>query len=143
MKSVWTSFARAAVAVGTLSLGACASTGYHYSQLYGYRYFRAPIDTHSVTIVRVDDQTTTLRPVAVDPGRRKITVQGPPGGTKTQGEQRDFVLDVAPCTRYYLVAVKENRLSADFTVQVEYQEPVSGCTPPPGFAPSGSRPVTS
>ena len=143
MKSVSISIARAAAVVGTLAVSACASTDYHYSQLYGYRYFRAPIDTYSVTIVRVDDQTTTLRPVAVDPGRRKITVQGPPGGTKTQGEQRDFVLDVAPCTRYYLVAVKQNRLSADFTVQVEYQEPVHGCTPPPGFAPSGGAPVRS
>ena len=143
MRSVWTSFACAAAVVGTLSVGACASTDYHYSQLYGYRYFRSPIDTYSVTIVRVDDQTTALRPVAVDPGVRKITVQGPPGGTKTQGEQRDFVLDVAACTRYYLVAVKENRLSSDFTVKVEYQEPVSGCTPPPGFTPSGNKPVTS
>jgi len=138
------SFVSAAALGGALVLGACASTHYHYSQLYGYRYFRSNIDTYSVTIVRVDDQTTALRPVAVDPGRRKITVQGPPGGTKTQGEERDFVLDVAPCTRYYLVAVKDNRLSSDFSVRVEYQEPVGGCTPPPGFAPpSGAAPVTS
>jgi hypothetical protein len=142
MNSVSTSLVRAAAVVGTLALGACASTDYHYSQLYGYRYFKAPIDTYSVTIVRVDDQTTALRPVAVDPGRRKITVQGPPGGTKTQGEQRDFILDVAPCTRYYLVAVKDNRLASDFTVKVEYQEPVGGCTPPPTSAPVTSASAT-
>jgi hypothetical protein len=138
MKSISTPLIRVAIVVGALGLGACASTDYHYSQLYGYRYFKVPIDTYSVTIVRVDDQTTALRPVAVDPGRRKITVQGPPGGTKTQGEQRDFVLDVAPCTRYYLVAVKDNRLASDFTVKVEYQEPLSGCTPPPASASASS-----
>jgi hypothetical protein len=125
------SFVSAAALGGALALGACASTDYHYSQLYGNRYFRSPIDTYSVTIVQVDGKTTALRPVAVDPGLRKITVQGPPGGTKTQGEQREFELDVAPCTRYYLVAVKSNRLASDFTVKVDYQEPVGGCTPPP------------
>jgi hypothetical protein len=139
MKFAPSSFARAAAAIGVVALGACASTDYHYSQLYGYRYFRSPIDTYSVTIVQVDGKTTALRPVAVDPGLRKITVQGPPGGTRTIGEQREFELNVAPCTRYYLVAVKQNRLASDFTVKVDYQEPVGGCTPPPG----GGAPMTS
>jgi hypothetical protein len=65
----------------------------------------------------------------VDAGPRQITVQGPPGGTGGVGETRTFPLDVAPCTRYYLVAVKSNRLAHDFTVRVDHQEPVSGCTP--------------
>jgi hypothetical protein len=138
MKFVPLSLVGAAAVCGALALGACASTDYHYSQLYGNRYFRSAIDTYSVTIVQVDGKTTALRPVAVDPGLRKITVQGPPGGTRTMGEQRDFELDVAPCTRYYLVAVKPNRLASDFSVKVDYQEPVGGCTPPGGGATASS-----
>ena len=65
------------------------------------------------------------------PGVRTIEVQGPPTITNTAGELRDFTLDVKSCTRYYLVAVKAARLDNDFTVRVDYQEPVPGCTPPP------------
>jgi hypothetical protein len=133
-----TSFVRVAAAFGIAALSACASTDYHYSQLYGTRYFRTPLDTYSVTIIRVDGKDTLLRPVAVDPGPRKIVVQGPPGGTRSLGEQREIELNIAPCTRYYLVAVKENKLDSDFTIRIDYQEPVTGCTPP-----AASSPVTS
>ena len=135
MTSASTRFVRAAALVGTLVLGACANTGYHYSQLYGQRYFRSNIDTYAVTIVQVDGTTTALRPVAVDPGIRRIVVQGPPGGTRTAGEQREITLNIAPCTRYYLVAVRDNSLASDFNIRIDYQEPVGGCTPPPGFTP--------
>jgi len=117
--------------LGAATLAACASTEYHYSQLYGQRYYKTPIDTYPVTIVRVDGKSTSLRPVLVDPGLRRITVQGPPGGATRLGEEREFALEVRPCMRYYLVAVRDNKLDADFTVKVDYEEPVGGCTPPP------------
>ena len=46
-------------------------------------------------------------------------------------ETRVFPLDVQPCMRYYLVAVKENRLASDFQVKVDYAEPIGGCTARP------------
>jgi hypothetical protein len=116
--------------LGACALTACASTDYHYSQLLGSRYFRAQIDTYSVSIVRVDGKDNTFRPALVDPGLRQVTVQGPPGGAGGLGLEKTLALEVAPCTRYYLVAVKENKLSSDFAVRIDYQEPVSGCTPP-------------
>ena len=123
--------ARAAAAVAAASvLSACASADYHYSQLVGQRHFRTPIDTYPVSIVRVDGKDTALRPVLVEPGLRKVVVQGPPGGAGGPGEQREIALDVRPCTRYYLVAAKSNPLASDFAVRVDYQEPVGGCTPP-------------
>ena len=123
---------RAAAAVAACTLAACASVGddYHFSQIYGNRYFRTPIDTYAVSIVRVDGKDNVFRPALVDPGLRQITVQGPPGGAGGYGDQRTLALEVAPCTRYYLVAVKQNKLNSDFEVRVDYQEPVSGCTPP-------------
>jgi hypothetical protein len=121
---------RAFATLGVVALAACASTDYHYSQLYGQRYYKTQIDTYPVTILRVDGKDTTLRPVLVDPGLRRIIVQGPPGGANGLGEQREFALDVRPCTRYYLVAVRDNRLDSDFAVRVDYEEPVGGCTPP-------------
>ncbi len=110
------------------ALSACAGLPQGYGQLYGYRYYRAPIDTYPVQIVRVDDRDTLDSPVFVDPGLRKVTVQGPPDGIHRFGEQRSIDLQVAPCTRYYLVAQKPNRLLADFTIKIDYQEPIGGCS---------------
>ena len=118
----------AAAAIGALS--GCASTGYHFSQIYGERYNRAPIDTYPVLITRVDGQDNVFRPARVDPGLRHITVQGPPGAAERLGDEKSIDLQVAPCTRYYLVAQKANRLASDFNIVVDYQEPVAGCTPP-------------
>jgi hypothetical protein len=134
----------AAVLAVTTVVAACASTDYHYSQLSGTRYYRVPIDTYPVSIVRVDGVDVMQgslrrvpdhadpyqRPVSlVDPGLRQVTVQGPPGGTGGVGELRTVPLEIAPCTRYYLVAVKSTALANDFTVRIDHQEPVSGCTP--------------
>ena len=111
----------AAILAVTTIVAACASTDYHYSQLSGTRYYRVPIDTYPVSIIRVDgvdvmqgslrrvpDRADPYqRPVSlVDPGLRQVTVQGPPGGTGGVGEERTVPLEIAPCTRYYLVAVK-------------------------------------
>ena len=130
MQSIFKSWHRVVAIVGIATLAACASTDYHYSQLYGYRYHRAPIDTYDVTILRVDGKDTLFRQVLVDPGVRKIVVQGPPGGASRWGEEREIALDVRPCTRYYLVATRPNKLASDFDVRVDYQEPVAGCKPP-------------
>ena len=130
MRLVPKSLSRTAAAFGVLLLSACASTNYHYSQLYGTRYQKAPIDTYPVTILRVDGKDTLMRPVLVEPGLRKIAVQGPAGAASHLGEEREISLDVRPCTRYYLVAVRPNRLASDFTVRIDYEEPVGGCTPP-------------
>ncbi len=125
-----TTLARTAAPLALVALAACASTEYHYSQIYGTRYYKTPLDTYPVMIVRVDGKDTTMRPALADPGLRRIVVQGPPGGASRLGEEREFALDVRPCTRYYLVAVRDNRLLSDFTVRVDHDEPVGGCTPP-------------
>lgn len=125
----WTGFIVSAVLASGVVIG-CASN-YHYSQLYGTRYFKANIDTYPVLITEVDGKSTmTGIPVLVDAGMRTIVVQGPPTFVDLQ-EARTITLDVKACTRYYLVAVKPNRLDNDFTVKIDYEEPVPGCTPPP------------
>ena len=131
MLSISKSWRQAVAVVGVTLLASCASTDYHYSQLVGKRYNRAPIDTYDVTILSVDGKDTRYREVLVDPGVRKVVVQGPPGGTRSVGDQREISLDVRPCTRYYLVAVRPNRLASDFEIRVDYEEPLGGCTPPP------------
>jgi len=109
-------------------LAACAHVPEPFSQLDGHRYFRVPIDTYSVQIVRVDGRDTLDSPVIVEPGLRQVTVQGPSDVVHRYGEERSIELNVAPCVRYYLVAVKPNRLLSDFSVKVDYREPIGGCS---------------
>lgn len=123
-------FAAAALAA-LATLSACA-TDYHYSWLDGYRYYKVPLDTHPVIITKIDGVSTmpASRPVQVEPGQRMVAVQTYPTVTNRLGEEKTFNLDIQPCTHYYLVAVKPNRLQRDFDLKVEYAEPVPGCTPP-------------
>jgi hypothetical protein len=85
-----------------------------------------------VIIVRIDGKSPLIGdpPVRIDPGQHSIEVQAPPTRTSA-GELRMITLDVKPCTRYYLVAVKQSHLDNDFTVRVDHAMPVPGCTPPP------------
>ena len=120
--------AAAAFSASLLALSGCA--GPAYSELYGTRYYRTPIDTYPVQVVSVDDEYYLMHPARVEPGRHVVKVQGPPAGAWSRGDTRTIELDVKACTRYWLVAVKENRLSNDFAVKVDYEEPMSGCRPP-------------
>ncbi|MGA0609917.1 hypothetical protein [Caldimonas sp. KR1-144] len=119
------------LATAGLLLAGCA-TGYHYSELRGQRYFKAPIDTYPVIISKVDGKSTPIGgPVLVDPGQRAVTLQGPPGGAgKRNVDEVTLNMDVKPCTRYYIVAVKDNALNVDFKPKVDYEESIAGCTPP-------------
>src|SRR5512137_279974 len=100
----------ASAAAVVVMLAGCASSGYHFSQLEGRRFFKTNIDTYAVIISRVDGDSTPLnQPVLVNPGMRTVEVQGPPTPT-SNGELRSITFDVKPCSRYYLVAVKASPL---------------------------------
>ena len=122
---------RVGAAIAVTTTAACASNGYHYSQIDGQRYHRVPIDTYPLSITEIDGKSTPwFKPTLVEPGTRQVTVQAPPGAAASFGDTRTIALEVAPCTKYYLVAVKSSPLANDFTVRVDHQEPVAGCTAP-------------
>ena len=106
------------------------STGPVNSQLLGERYFVTNIDTYPVLIASVDGQSSTVRPQFVEPGTRRLVLQGPPGGAGVSAVE-PFTLDIKPCTRYYIVAVKANPLDTNFTPRVDYEMPLgSSCKAP-------------
>ena len=100
------------------------------SQLVGERYFVTHIDTYPVLIASVDGSSSTISPKFVEPGVRRLVLQGPPGGAGVSAVE-PFMLDVKPCIRYYIVAVKPSHIDNNFTPRVDYEMPVPGCTPPP------------
>jgi len=117
------------VLTALLCLQGC-STSPETSQLLGERYFVTNIDTYPLLIASVDGQSSTVRPQFVEPGMRRLVLQGPPGGAGFSAVE-PFMLDVKPCTRYYIVAFKANRLDTNFTPRVDYEMPLgSACKAP-------------
>jgi hypothetical protein len=119
----------AATGLSLAMLQGCA-TSTATSQLVGERYFVTNIDTYPVLIAAVDGSSSTLTPKYVDPGQRRLVLQGPPGGAGVSAVE-PFTLDVKPCTRYYIVAVKANPLDTNFTPKVDFEQPLgSSCRAP-------------
>jgi hypothetical protein len=115
------------IVAAVASLCGCASS-FHGSYLVGERWFKTDIDTQPVMILGVDDWDTTLRRVLVEPGEHEIRVQAlpVPAAPHRTGSLR---LNVKPCLTYYIVAVRQNPITADFTTRVDYEEPLGGCIP--------------
>ncbi len=114
---------------GAALLAGCA-TSTATSQLLGERYFLTNIDTYALDIASVDGVSSTLSPQFVEPGTRRLVLRGPPGGAGYSAVE-SFTLEVKPCTRYYIVAVKANPLDTQFTPRVDYAMPLgSSCRAP-------------
>lgn len=115
--------------IASVVLAGCA-TSEEFSYLQGQRWNKAELNTFDVIVIRVDDKDYIQRgyePIRIDPGPRKIVVQGPAVAGFRYGEQRTLALDVKPCTRYWLEAKKDNSLAQDFEPRVNYSEPIAGC----------------
>jgi hypothetical protein len=108
------------------ALSGCATYD-TFSYIDGNRYFLANLNTFSVIVLDVDGVSYNRNPVMIDPGPKVVRVQGPAVAGFTFGEVRTLKLDVKPCTRYYLKAVKKNSLEQDFTPAVDYEETITGC----------------
>ena len=119
---------RFCIAAAVVGLAGCA-TQQPFSYINGNKWHRAEMNSFSVIVLDVDGKSTTQNPVVVDPGRRVIRVQGPPGTRLGRGEDRSFTLDVEPCTHYYLKAVKKSPLLDDFEPMVDYKAAIPGCSP--------------
>lgn len=120
-----TKLASVAAVAAIVLVSGCATTPFSY--IDGNKYHKTELNAYSVIVLDVDGKSDIRSPVMVDPGRRVIRVQAPAGGGFSFGETRTLTLDVKPCTRYYLKAVKKNSVEQDFEPQVDYVEPIAGC----------------
>ena len=69
------------VAASAALVSGCASTSdFHYSRVVGTRYYKAPIDTYPLQILRVDQEQAPLNPrewMLIEPGLRTVVVALP------------------------------------------------------------------
>ena len=117
-----------ALSLAVAGLAGCSTP---YSQITGERYHRSTIDTYPLKVVAIDGAYPSVEPALVEPGLRQVTVRALPTPVQAIGPSKTVPLEVKPCTLYYLVAVKETELAPDFTVRVDHELPVPGCSRTP------------
>lgn len=114
------------------ALSGCATWGPTWSELTGQRFNVTIPNRRPAIIDRVDDQGSFTSPnmIRVEPGMRRLVVQGPAPGWAGGPPLHVMMLNVEPCKRYYINAQFQNTITQEWTPVVDYIEPVAGCLMP-------------
>ncbi|HET8877766.1 MAG TPA: hypothetical protein VFO53_15670 [Casimicrobiaceae bacterium] len=120
-------FARWCVAAAGLIVAGCQTWGPTWSELSGARYTRINPDRAQAILVSAGDESIgSVTPFRVAPGKSRVVVQSPVHN-RFRGSEKDMMLDIAPCKRYYINAQFANPVSPDWTPVVDYVETIAGC----------------
>jgi len=118
--------------VAPTMLTGCQTWGPTWSELTGQRYNMTITNRRPAIIDRVDNQGAFTDPnlIRVEPGERRLVVQGPAPGWAGGPPLHVMMLNVEPCKRYYINAQFENTISMNWIPVVDFVEPIAGCTIP-------------
>lgn len=118
--------------VAPTMLTGCQTWGPTWSELTGQRYNMTITNRRPAIIDRVDNQGAFTDPnlIRVEPGERRLVVQGPAPGWAGGPPLHVMMLNVEPCKRYYINAQFENTISTNWIPVVDFVEPIAGCTIP-------------
>ena len=120
-------FARWCVAAVGLIAAGCQTWGPTWSELSGARYTRINPDRAQAILISAGDESIgSVTPFRVAPGNYRVVVQSPVHN-RFRGSEKDMMLDIAPCKRYYINAQFDNPVSPDWTPVVDYVETITGC----------------
>jgi hypothetical protein len=113
-------------------LTGCQTWGPTWSELTGQRYNMTITNRRPAIIDRVDNQGSFPDPrmIRVEPGERRLVVQGPAPGWPGGPPLHVMMLKVEPCKRYYINAQFENTVTQAWTPVVDHVESIAGCTVP-------------
>ena len=120
-----------------LALAGCQTWGPTWSEVTGQRWTIPPAEFNTAPIgVNLIDgsgafqRTPGYGGIKVEPGTHTLVLQAAPisagwtGGTDLE----TYVVDFAPCKRYYINAKYDTRLSVSWKPFIDYVEPIAGCT---------------
>ncbi len=111
-------------------LSGCQTWGPTWSEVSGATYATGEIHQYRrpAFIERVDDQGSFAQyPVKIEPGAHRVVLGGPAPGWPGGAELKVFMLDAAPCKRYYLNAQFLNNLQPVWSPTIDYVEDIAGC----------------
>jgi hypothetical protein len=111
-----------------LLVGGCQSWGPTWSEVTGERFHRAISHRRPAIIENIDGQSAfASHPIRIEPGQRRLVLQGPDPGRPGGGTLQVFMLDAAPCQRYYINAQFDNAVGPAWRPVIDYTEPIAGC----------------
>ena len=115
-----------------VALSGCATWGPTWSEITGQRFNVTIPYRRPAVIDRVDDQGSFPSPnmIRVEPGMRRLVVQGPAPGWAGGPPLHVMMLNVEPCKRYYINAQFQNTITQEWTPVVDFIESISGCLVP-------------
>ena len=113
-------------------LSGCATWGQTWSEVTGQRFNVTIVNRRPAIIDRVDDRGAFTDPnlIRVEPGMRRLVVQGPAPGWAGGPPLHVMMLNVEPCKRYYINAQFANTITQEWAPVVDYVESISGCPLP-------------
>jgi len=115
----------------TLLLPGCQTWGPTWSELTGQQFPTGVItlNRRPAVIERIDDQGSfPSYPVKMEPGTHRLVLSAPVQGWAGGSDLKVFMLDAAPCKRYYVNAQFADPLGRDWTPVIDYVEVIAGCT---------------
>ncbi len=122
----------ACAALPVVMLEGCATWGPTWSEITGQRYNVTIANRRPAIIDRVDDRGSFPNPnmIRVEPGLRRLVVQGPAPGWAGGPPLHVMMLDVEPCKRYYINAQFTSPIQREWTPVVDFVESIGGCQMP-------------
>jgi len=98
---------------------------------------------YPVRIISIDRDFSLQNPRQLSPGPHRLVIEARPVAGFRVPMQKSYVLNIEPCTRYYLAADRDTPLTQDWNLAIDYEEPVSGCDPAKELAKAGSEVETA
>lgn len=120
------------VLAAPLFLEGCQTWGPTWSEVTGQRYNVTIPNRRPAIIDRVDNQGSFVDPnlIRIEPGERRLVVQGPAPGWAGGPPLHVMILNAEPCKRYYINAQFANTITQEWTPVIDFVEPISGCQLP-------------
>ncbi len=111
------------------SLTACTSAPLSFVE--GVPLTRTDPTLYPVRVVSLDgiiQFSSADQPLNVYPGSRSLVLAAAPGKSARGSTQKSYVLNVEPCSRYYLAAKRKSPMDSDWSLVLDHKEAVPGCT---------------
>jgi len=115
----------------SLLLAGCQTWGPTWSEVTGQQFPTGTItlNRRPAVIERIDDRGSFASfPVKMEPGTRRLVLSAPVRGWAGGSDLEVFMLDAAPCKRYYVNAQFADPLGRDWTPAIDFVENIAGCT---------------
>lgn len=122
-------------------LAGCAGTAPLSVLDDGRVYYRAVLNRFPVIVTRIDDESNVFRKPVLPPGEHRVRFSAAPVAGFTQPVEKTYLMNIAPCTRYYVAAQRSSKIEQDWDLVVERTDEVGGCDPTKEWQKAGANPV--